>query len=68
MSYQMSEKQKAHREEVKTRILAWEKRNNKKLEECNDQEWIEAARTILALTKLEAEGYLTHLRTIKSEM
>ena len=68
MIEQRSERANNHKEEVKTRILAWEKRNNKKLEDCSEAEWIEAARNILALTKLEAEAYLTYLRTIKSEM
>ncbi len=48
-------------EERKQRILAWEEKNGKKLEDLSRQEWIQEARGIFALTEWEAEAYLDHL-------
>lgn len=48
-------------EERKQRILAWEEKNGKKLEDLSRKEWTEAARGIFALTEWEAEAYLDHL-------
>lgn len=48
-------------QEVKRRVLEWEEKNNKKLEECTRDEWIEAMQTIMCLTQAEAEEYLGHL-------
>ena len=48
-------------EEVKLRVLEWEERNCKKLEECNRREWVEAMSQIMCLTEQKAEEYLYHL-------
>ena len=48
-------------EEVKRRVLAWEEKNNKKLKDCNRQEWIKAVSGIMAMTELETADYLDHL-------
>jgi hypothetical protein len=48
-------------EEVKRRVLMWEEKHNKKLQECNHQEWIEAIANIMCLTEYEAEDYLSYL-------
>jgi len=48
-------------EEVKHRVLSWEERNKKKLQECNREEWLEAIREIMCLTSWEAEDYLSYL-------
>jgi len=55
-------------EEVKRRVLAWEQENNKKLEDCTESEWIEAARSILALSEWEAEEYLSYLQGISEKI
>lgn len=55
-------------QEVKERILQWEQKNGKKLENLTRAEWIKAAQQILALTAWEAEEYLTYLQMEKSEM
>lgn len=55
-------------EEVKRRVLAWEQENNKKLEDCTESEWIEAAQIILALSELEAEEYLSYLQGISQSL
>ena len=49
-------------EEVKQRILAWEKQHGRKMEELTDQEWIAAAQEVLALSSLEAEEMLEYLQ------
>lgn len=49
-------------EEVKRRVLEWEERNNKKLEECNSREWVEARSQIMCLTERESEEYLDYLQ------
>lgn len=48
-------------EEVKRRILEWEQANNKQLQECSREEWIEAMQGIMAMTRRETEEYLDHL-------
>lgn len=53
-------------EEVKRRILQWEKENNKQLEDCNRQEWIEAMQGIMAMTRKETEEYLEYLLAQKN--
>lgn len=55
-------------EEAKRRILKWEERNNKKLQDCTEKEWIKAAAEIFALTPWEAEEYLTHLLALRASM
>jgi hypothetical protein len=55
-------------EEVKRRVLAWEQKNGKKLKDCSESEWIEAAQTILALTRFEAEEYLSYLQGISQSL
>lgn len=55
-------------EEVKRRVIAWERKNNKKLEDCTEAEWIEAAQEILTRTKMEAEEYLTYLQGISQSL
>lgn len=55
-------------EEVKRRVIAWELENGKKLKDCNEKEWIEAAQTILALSELEAEEYLSYLQGISEKL
>ncbi len=53
-------------EEVKRRILQWEKENNKQLEDCSRQEWIEAMQGIMAMTRKETEEYLEYLLAQKN--
>ena len=53
-------------EEVKRRILKWEQDNNKQLQECSREEWIEAMQGIMAMTRVETEEYLDHLMTQRS--
>jgi hypothetical protein len=53
-------------EEVKRRILEWEKENNKQLEDCSRQEWIEAMQGIMAMTRKETEEYLEYLLAQKN--
>lgn len=53
-------------EEVKRRILQWEQENNKQLQECSREEWIEAMRGIMAMTRQETEEYLDHLLAQRS--
>lgn len=53
-------------EEVKRRILAWEHANNKQLQECSREEWIEAMQGIMAMTRQETEEYLDHLLAQRS--
>jgi hypothetical protein len=55
-------------EEVKRRVLAWEKQNNRTLESLTEDEWIEAIQTIMALTSYEAEELLTHLQSRLPEL
>ena len=55
-------------EEVKRRILQWEQVNNKQLQECSREEWIEAMQGIMAMTRLETEEYLDHLLTQKNDL
>lgn len=49
-------------EERMRRITEWENRNNKQMQNLTEKEWIEAAQEIFAMTKREAEEYLTHLQ------
>ncbi len=53
-------------EEVKRRILEWEQENNKQLQECSREEWIEAMQGIMAMTRKETEEYLDHLLAQRS--
>ena len=53
-------------EEVKRRILQWEKENNKQLEDCSRQEWIVAMQGIMAMTRKETEEYLEYLLAQKN--
>lgn len=53
-------------EEVKRRILQWEKENNKQLKDCSRQEWIEAMQGIMAMTRKETEEYLEYLLAQKN--
>lgn len=55
-------------EEVKRRVIAWEEKNGKKLKDCNEREWIEAAQSIMALSELEAEEYLSYLQGISEKL
>ena len=49
-------------EEVKQRILAWEKQHGRKMEELTEQEWIAATQEVLALSRFEAEEMLEYLQ------
>ena len=53
-------------EEVKRRILEWEQENNKQLQECSREEWIENMKGIMAMTRQETEEYLDHLLAQRS--
>jgi hypothetical protein len=53
-------------EEVKRRILQWEQENNKQLQECSREEWIEAMQGIMAMTRQETEEYLEYLLAQKN--
>lgn len=53
-------------EERKRRTIAWEQKHGKKLEDCSQEELIEAAQSILALTRLEAEDYLGYILSLKA--
>ncbi|AGY54672.1 hypothetical protein BRDCF_p2045 [Bacteroidales bacterium CF] len=55
-------------QEVKKRVLEWEATNNKKLEKCTRDEWLEAMQTIKCLTQTEAEKYLDHLLQQRHEL
>lgn len=55
-------------EEVKRRVITWEQENGKKLKDCSEREWIKAAQSILALSKSEAEEYLSYLQGISERI
>ncbi len=55
-------------QEVKKRVLEWEERNNKKLEDCSKEEWIAAMQNIMCLTESEAADYLEYLYQEKQGM
>ncbi|MCK9436098.1 MAG: hypothetical protein M0Q12_02685 [Synergistaceae bacterium] len=55
-------------EEMKQRVLMWEKEHNRTLESLTRDEWIEAIRTIMALTRYEAEELLTYFQTRLPEL
>lgn len=45
--------------EIRQRIKDWEQKHSKKLNELNQQEYVEAVMDIMCLTRREAEEYLS---------